>query len=199
VSSRDVGLLGGSFDPVHEGHLDVARRAIRQFRLAGVWFVIARRPPHKPAGSSADAVHRVAMLELAVASEPGMKVCKVELERGGPRYTIDTVRTLRSRHPDQEFWLLLGEDSFRNLGSWRQPQRLLELAAPIVCPRPGYAGERPARWRGIELRWLEGAPIDLSSTSLRQQIAAGERPAGVPSQVLDYVRRHSLYEGESGS
>ena len=120
--AQDVGVLGGSFDPVHAGHLAVGRRALEQVPLDEVWFVPSASPPHKPEGLSTSPKHRRAMLELALGTEPCMRVCLIEMEDRGPRYTVDTIRALKARHPEIRWWLLLGEDSYRALGSWREPR-----------------------------------------------------------------------------
>jgi nicotinate-nucleotide adenylyltransferase len=193
----DVGVLGGSFDPVHAGHIAVGRRALEQIPLDEVWFVPATSPPHKPEGPTASPKHRRAMLELALGAEPCMKVCAIEMEAQGPRYTVDTLRALRARHPRVRWWLLLGEDSFRAIDAWREPQRLLELALPVVCPRPGSSGERVRQRGPTPVRWLEGEGIELSSTTIRAQLRAGERPGGLPDPVYEYICAHGLYGEKS--
>ncbi len=196
-----MGLLGGSFDPVHEGHLELARRARAQAGCDEVWWIPAAAPRHKPAGPIASAEHRKRMLELALVGEEGMRIEDYELQRAAGQASVDTVRALVARHPGHRFHWLLGEDSFDSLDDWVEPETLLRLAPPVVLPRPGSTGHRPRYWRGVEVQWLEGPPLDLSSTGLRKELAGGRRPRGLPPAVAAYALRHRLYgsgtEGES--
>jgi nicotinate-nucleotide adenylyltransferase len=194
--NESVGILGGSFDPVHEGHLELARRALDQVPCDAVWFLPAARAIHKPRGADATAEHRRAMLEIALEGEPRMSICPIELEAEGPMRSVESMRHLAERHPSTRWFFLIGEDSFARLGSWYRPDELFDLADPVVLPRPGASTDRPSTVYGHRVRWLEGPPIDLSSTRLREQLQRGERPEGLLPGVIEYVRRHRLYSSE---
>lgn len=191
--NRTIGVLGGSFDPVHAGHVELARRALAQVPCDEVWFLPAARAVHKPHGAVASVADRVAMLERAIAGLPGLVICDAELEAGAARRSLHTLQELHQRWPEYEWRFLLGEDSFGDLEAWYRPAELLRLAPAVVAPRPGSTGPRPSGYSGQPVRWLQGAPIDLDSTSLRAALAQGEEPAGLDPAVLDYIRAHGLY------
>ena len=193
-----IGVLGGSFDPVHVGHLELARRALEQVPLDEVWLLPASQPPHKPRRTLAPAAHRRRMLELAIAGLPRLSICTLELDAPGVHYSVETLSTLARLHPAASYWLLMGDDSLDDMSTWREPQRLLRLAAPVVAPRPAQAvtTRRPPPARevyGVPIFWLAGEPIALSSSGLRAALARRERPAGIPTAVLDYIQAHGLY------
>jgi nicotinate-nucleotide adenylyltransferase len=203
---RRLGILGGSFDPVHAGHLHVARAAQAAFDLDHVVFVPAARPPHKPGQRLASGEHRAAMLRLALAGHPDWSVDTLELERSGPSYTIDTVRALPGRlglEREAELFLLLGEDNLRGLEGWREARALLELVQPIVVRRGPADPAGLARLRAelgaelalrIERGFLRVAPVEASSTAIRAALAAGRDPGeALPAGVLEYARHHALY------
>lgn len=191
--SRAVAVLGGSFDPVHAAHVELARRARAQLPCEEVWFLPAARAVHKPAGASAPAADRRAMLELALDGETGLSICDLELEHGEPRRSLESLRELAARWPARLWYFLMGEDSFRALGSWYRPEELFRIARPVVAPRPGSGGERPDAWRGIAVQWLAGPEIDLDSTALRRALAEDRNPEGLDPRVLRYIREHGLY------
>lgn len=195
-----LGLFGGSFDPVHQGHLGIAREAVRVAGLDELWFLPAAQPPHKPGRRLAPAEDRVAMLELALADEDGMRVRCDELERGGTSWTLDTVRTLEGEA--QELWLLIGSDNLAGLPGWRGVEEILERARPLVALRDASAareleqaaarigGDAGARLRGA-LMALE--PLPGASTRIREALARGEAPADLCPAVAEFVRRRGLY------
>lgn len=191
--TRSVGVLGGSFDPVHLGHVALARRALEQVPLDEVWFLPAARAVHKPEGAEAGADHRQAMLELVLADDARMRLCPLELEAARPMRSVESLRRLSEQHPACRWYLLLGEDSFRALDGWARPGELVALAPPVVAPRPGSRGSQDPSYRGVTVRWLEGEPIELDSTSIRAAIADGRTPEGLDRRVLHYVLEHGLY------
>jgi nicotinate-nucleotide adenylyltransferase len=208
---RRLGVLGGSFDPVHAGHLHVARAAQGAFGLDRVVFVPAARPPHKPGRVLASGEHRAAMLRLALAGRPDWSLDTLELERPGPSYTIDTLRALPERQDlaaDGELFLLLGFDNLRGLEHWREAREVLLRARPIVVQRGPLdrgllehlrdaLGTELAR--RIERGLLPVAPLEVSSTELRAALAAGQDPGeALPPGVLEYVRAHGLYGAPGG-
>ncbi len=136
---RRLGIFGGSFDPVHYGHLLLAETCREQCQLDQVWLLPAASAPHKVQKQTAGAKHRVAMLQLAVGGHKAMQVSTVEIDRGGVSYTFETLTTIREQYPDTELFFLMGADSLEDLPHWRQPQTICELAVPVVVRRAGSA------------------------------------------------------------
>src|SRR5262245_678910 len=135
-----LGIFGGTFDPVHYGHLLLAESCREAQRLDAVWFLPAAVPPHKRDRELTPAEQRSEMLELAIAGHESFGGCRYEIERGGVNYTVDTLAHLREEEPSRELFFLLGADSLRDLGTWREPQRICALATPIVVRRVDAAG-----------------------------------------------------------
>ena len=197
-----IGLFGGSFDPIHEGHLAIARGARDAGRCERVLVMVARVPPHK-ATTAATAEDRLAMARLAVAGERGLEVSDLELRREGPSYTIDTVRELKRADARAEIALVVGSDSLPELPKWRDARALLAETVPLVAPRRGVGREvlerlRPALGDDAVERlsrgWLDLPLRDVSATDVRRRVAAGEPIEGlVPRPVAEYVRDHGLY------
>jgi nicotinate-nucleotide adenylyltransferase len=198
-----VGVFGGTFDPVHFGHLILAEQAREQARLDEVWFVPAARPPHKPEHALTRFDQRVEMLQLAVAGNPAFRVDELEKERDGPSYTADTVAELRRRAPAGELLLLVGSDTLLDLGQWHQPERILREVALLVTTRPGHPVPPPDQLRGrlglapdVPLRYqtVETPLVDLSSRDLRRRAAAGRSLRYLtPRAVEVYVAQRGLY------
>lgn len=140
-----IGIFGGSFDPIHLGHLISAEQAREQVRLEQVWFVPAARPPHKQTRDLTPFALRVEMLEMAVAGHTDFRVSEIEKERPGPSYTVETLRRLHETHPGNEWFLLMGSDSLRDFPSWREPEQIAALATLVVIGRPaGDSEDNPA-------------------------------------------------------
>ena len=137
-----IGVFGGSFDPVHLGHLLLAECCWRQAALDRVLFVPAAQQPHKPQAPRGGDADRVAMLRLAIAGRPEFDVSTIEIDRGGVSYTVDTLRALRAAEPDAELFFLMGADSLADLPQWREPAAICELATPLVVRRAGHAPSR---------------------------------------------------------
>ncbi|MFI5234519.1 MAG: nicotinate-nucleotide adenylyltransferase [Gemmatimonadales bacterium] len=193
MADRPVGLLGGSFDPVHLGHLIVARVALERLGLARVRFVPAREQPFKRDQHSAAAVDRAEMLRLAIAGEPDFEVETLELERPGPSYTVDTLRALAAREPGRRFILLLGADAARDIGQWREAAAIPELARVAVLSRPGSAGPVSP----LITDTVSVPAIDISSTEVRRRTAAGLTIRyWVPDAVAEYIAARGLYHME---
>lgn len=190
-----VGLFGGSFDPVHHGHLIVARAVAEAAGLREVRFVPAREQPFKSGRHGAEAGHRAAMLELAVAGEPGFRVEPLELERPGPSYTVDTLRALHAREPGVRFALMVGADAARELPQWKEAAALPGLATLVVFARPGAAVPAGLPDRTIV---VEAPQVDISATAIRARVRAGRSVRYlVPDAVAAYVATHRLYrDGE---
>ena len=203
AESERVGIIGGTFDPVHYAHLAIAEEVYHALKLARVLFVPAGQPPHKPEQRITPTQHRVAMLKLAISSNPHFSLSLVDAQRAGPSYTVDTLRLLRDEWgPNAELYFVIGGDSLKDLSTWHDPAGILAQATIVALMRPGHAdvGEEreklAARLPGIEQRLitLEGPRMDISSTELRQRAAEG-RPIRyqTPDAVEDYIRQHGLY------
>ncbi len=196
------GILGGTFDPVHLGHLALAGAARDELRLDGVVFVPAGRPVFKTERPVTAAAHRLAMLELAVAGHEGFTISTLELERPGPSYSVDTVAALLGEMAaGDELYFIIGADGLAGLPRWHQPQRLLSMCRLAAAPRPGFAaGDLAAlerRLPGITARvvWLKGPDMDISASDIRRRAARGETLGGlVPAPVADYIKEHKLYQ-----
>ncbi len=205
---RRIGLFGGSFDPVHGGHLHAARAARDAFVLDRVIFMPAARPPHKAARELVSGDHRVEMIRRAIAGEAGLEVSTIELERPGPSYTIDTLRELRSaigEPAETELYLVMGSDSLEHLAGWRAVREIVREAQPIVVLR-GVDREVPAelvRVLGPELAgrlergFVRRPPAPGSSTQMRERLERGDPElSDLPDSVREYVIQHGLYRVE---
>jgi nicotinate-nucleotide adenylyltransferase len=185
-----IGLFGGSFDPVHHGHLLVARVAAETLGLTELRFVPAREQPFKQGRHVAAPEQRAAMLGLAVAGEEGFRVERVELDRPGPSYTVDTLRAIRDGEPGRPLTLLLGADAAAELGAWRSAAELPGLARIVVFARPGSpVPESPLIERSIRV-----PAVDISATEIRRRAREGRSLRyWVPDPVAEYIARHRLY------
>ena len=195
-----IGLLGGTFDPIHAGHLAAAKAALDCAELDRVMFIPAAQPPHRPR-AIATADDRLEMCRLAIEGDTRFVVSDVELERGGPSYTVDTLAELRRSHPGDQLLLILGWDAARLFSTWRRPDEVRALATIVVVARPGSAAPRQADLepaglggQGVIL-CLEPTP-DVSASEIRRALASGESIAGkVPAAVERYIAAHHLYAG----
>ena len=204
LKKRRVGLMGGTFDPIHYGHLVMAEEVRATLDLTEMVFVPAGQPPHKPGRTITAAEHRLAMLELAIASNPHFTISLVDLERTGPSYTAETLQLLHEQWgANTAIYFVIGWDSLEYLLTWHDPAGILEqltyLAAvhrPGHTEVPGYLEALEARLPGIKQRLLTvPAPqLDISATDLRQRVAE-ERPIKyqTPEAVEQYIVQHSLY------
>jgi len=195
VSPRVVGVYGGSFDPVHRAHVEIARRARDQVPCDEVWFVPAAVAVQKPHGPMAGAQDRVDMLEAAIAGEPGLAISDVDLGHPGRR-ALDTVLELDRREPGVRWRWIMGQDSFDALDTWYRPEDLARHAPFVVQPRPGSSGTRLESFAGEPVTWLTGPELDVASTGLREALQRGERPEAIPAAVLGIIERRGLYRQE---
>jgi nicotinate-nucleotide adenylyltransferase len=180
-----IGVFGGSFDPIHVGHLAIANAALDELALERVYFVPARRSPLKQDGPIAGAEDRLAMLTAAVADEPRFRVSRIELDRDGQSFTVDTLESLRS---EGDLFLILGSDAYADFPRWREPERIRRLATIVLAARPG-APNAPA---GV--RMLDSPLMDISSRELRARAARGRSLRYlVPREALRYIEEHRLY------
>lgn len=191
-----IGILGGSFNPVHLGHLLIAQTAWEELGLDRVKFIPAAQPPHKRAASLAAAEHRVAMLRRAIRGHPAFELDCIELRRGGPSYAVDTLRALRRRHPQAQFYFIVGTDTLPELPTWRAADELAKLCVFVAVSRPGYRPRVPRAPGGRRFRYrlLTGHPCAVSATDIRARIASGRSIRYlVPEAVERYIRQHRLY------
>ncbi len=198
-----IGIFGGTFDPVHMGHLILAELARDHARLDEVWWLLAHRPPQKEGLAITRFDTRAEMLELALAGNPAFRVEAIEKERDGPSYTVETLALLKQRHPQHTFLLLLGGDSLVDLPLWREPARIVEQAGLVVMERPGSAhptAEQLRRQlalpadRPLSLDFVPAPHIDIASRALRKAVAAGRTVRYmVPRAVEVYIQQHRLY------
>ncbi len=191
-----IGLYGGTFDPVHLAHLVLAEQCREQLALDEVWFIPAASPPHKSGAAITDAKHRVAMLELAIAGHASFKLSRLELERTGPSYTVETLREVRQTHPAVEFFLLLGGDSIRDFTTWREPREIAQLATLVAVNRgTAELTDIPADIVAPDARRVVEMPaIDISASDLRQRVTTGRGIRYlVPRAVEQYILENGLY------
>jgi len=204
ASPRRVGLLGGTFDPIHYGHLVIAEEVRTVLHLAEMVFVPAGQPPHKPGRIVTESQHRLAMLKLAIASNPHFTISLVDLERPGPSYTVETLQLLHQQWGTQiDIYFVIGGDSLEDFLAWYDPAGILQqLSALVAVQRPGYeeaAGYRDTlegRLPGIKRRLImvQAPQLDISATDLRQRVAEG-RPIKyqTPEAVERYIIEYGLY------
>ena len=219
----NLALFGGTFDPIHRGHLAIARAARRRFRLDRVYFMPADIPPHKQQAPVSAYEHRYAMVALATAKEKGFVPSLLDAPRSGPSYSIETVRRVRRTLPKSaRLFFLIGIDAFRDLGTWREPEALLREVEFIVVSRPGFvladvvaalpeplraqaaavasgkAARRSLVFPGVTLHLLDGIAENVSATQVRQAVARGRSIAKlVDPAVAEYISKLGLYRGKS--
>jgi len=198
-----IGILGGSFNPIHNGHLTLAEGVRDALGLERVLFIPARVPPHKADRELTDATHRAAMVRHAVYTNPRFVMSDIELQREGPSFTIDTVREFRRTHPDDEFYFIIGADTVSELPMWKDIEDLGKLCTIVVGARPSSSdalfGDVEGQLSGELLRslkehYVQTPLVEISSTDIRQRVREGRTIRHfVPQAVLDYLRTHSLY------
>lgn len=212
-----LGVYGGSFDPPHRTHERVARAALDQLQLNAVLWIPAAHPPHKPGQILSADHHRLAMIHGIIAHEPRFQVDTRELDRGGTSWTIRTLESLTTDHPDAELFLILGSDNLAGFERWKEPDRIANLAKLVVYDRPGHGTEgvdpdgsgsgtarpeRPERPARSALH-LDGVRSAISSTAIRRALRNGGATPGTPEhdlllthlhpRTLSYIRAHELY------
>jgi nicotinate-nucleotide adenylyltransferase len=199
-----IGILGGTFNPPHIGHLVCAQEAYLQLGLERVLLIPARIPPHKPVQDEPGIEHRLEMCRLAIAGdEQRFEVSDAEVRRDGPSYTVDTLEELHAHQPESELFLIVGGDVALEFGSWREPERVLALATLAVAERPGTTrtaveDELSRLVGGERTRFLDMPGIEISSTLLRRRARNAEPTRYlVPDAVRSYIDRHRLYGGTS--
>lgn len=210
-----VGILGGSFDPIHLGHLRSAEEVREALRLDRVAFVPVNQPPHKPARRLADGRSRLAMVKLAIADHPAFEASAIEIDRGGTSYSIDTLEAFAAAEPGADFFFILGIDAFREIQTWKDVTRIFEMASFVVTSRPPALVDRSIdhllvaarnafcydnatlsyrHHSGNRLHFLPITGIDISATTVRQRVGRGRSIRYlVPASVERYIHEHQLY------
>ncbi|TYO96617.1 nicotinate-nucleotide adenylyltransferase [Geothermobacter ehrlichii] len=210
-----TGILGGTFNPIHLAHLRIAEEVREACGLDRVLFLVADTPPHKRIAARVPFATRLAMVEVAIADHPAFAACAIEREHPGPNYTVDTLQRLHELYPQDEFYFIIGFDSFRDLPSWKDYARIPELTNLVVAHRPGAEATEPMqllpvavqkqfcyscspeKWRHRSGNWLiflQETRLDISSTAIRRLVA--ERRSIrylVPDPVVDLIEREQLY------
>lgn len=195
-----LGVLGGTFDPPHKGHLLIARKAIEQLGLAQVLFAPTRQPPHKLRNNITPIEQRIEMVRLAIAPHPRFVLSRVDVDRAGPTYTVDTMRLLREQFGDSaELFFIMGMDSLANILTWRAPAQLIQLCKLAVFPRPGFVANLEAlelEIPGLRARvvLLAAPALDIAASDLQARVRAGQSIAHlVPEAVARYIAEQRLY------
>jgi nicotinate-nucleotide adenylyltransferase len=203
-----LGIFGGSFDPVHYGHLLLAESCREQLNLDKVFFVPAGLPPHKRGAKLTPAIHRLAMLELAIGGEPGFEICRFEIDRQETSYTVETLRWFRTQFQQAELFLLVGADMLNDLPNWREADEICRLAQPVGVRRGGSAPPSFERLTPLlppeRLEWLKNTHVDmpevaLSSSEIRRRVRQQQSIRfRVPKAVEQYILTHGLYRDSVG-
>ena len=189
---KQVGILGGTFNPVHLAHLITADQVGRSLGLEKVYLMPSNQPPHVDEKKTLPAQHRVAMLELAVEDNPLLAVETIELEREGKSYTYETIKLLKERHPDTDYFFIIGGDMVEYLPKWYKIDELMELVNFVAVKRPGYIQESP-----YPIIWIDTPLLEISSTNLRKKIAQGcSVNYFLPANVIHYIQEKGLYLDE---
>ncbi|PLX93136.1 MAG: nicotinate (nicotinamide) nucleotide adenylyltransferase [Desulfuromonas sp.] len=209
-----IGILGGTFNPIHFGHLHIAEEVMVACGLDQVWFVPTCQPPHKSLAEEVSFAQRLEMVNAAIAGDGRFLACDMEGRRGGKSFSVTTLELLREQYPEHEFFFIMGLDSFREVGSWKSYHRLFELAHIVVTARPGFTGdprqllpvaiadrfcydadaEKLRHDAGFTVIFVSHTSRDISSTRVRQAVADGEAIDGlVPAAVIDCIDCHHLY------
>jgi nicotinate-nucleotide adenylyltransferase len=205
--TMNIGLVGGTFDPVHLGHLAVAEEARLELNLAEVIFIPAGRPYFKAAALISPAEYRVNMLNLAIAEKPYFRVSLMEIQRPGPSYAVDTVAKMKRQLSEgDEIFFIMGWDSLMTLSRWEQPERLIKLCKIVAAPRPGYPKPDVSLIEkdlpGITLRTvvMEKPLVDISATEIRERVRKGlPIDSMVPAPVAKYIKEKRLYRKPSNA
>jgi len=192
-----IGIFGGTFDPIHLGHLILAEQCREQLRLDEVWFIPAGEPPHKLSKARSSGRHRREMIEFAIAGHDGFHVSDIELDREGPSYTVDTLSELHKLHPGHEWWLLIGADSLHDFPTWREPDVITQLAHVAAVnrgndPPPDITAFTTQFGDHLDVVTMPG--VNLSASDIRRRIAEGKSIRFlVPRAVEVYIQQQGLY------
>lgn len=186
---KRIGILGGTFDPPHLGHLIISNEVLNAFQLDEIWFMPNQEPPHKKQSHAINDADRVNLLKLAISGHPKFKIELIELERSGPSYTYETMKILKERHPDQQFYFIIGADMIEYLPKWKNIDELIKLVQFIGVNRPSYKHESqyPILFRDVP-------NMEISSSLIRKRLKENETIQYlVPDSVRNYIKENNLY------
>lgn len=194
-SHKRIGILGGSFNPPHLGHLMMAEQVCQQLELDEVWFMPTAKPPHAPGKQTIASMHRVEMVKRAIADNPQFKLQAYEVNRGGKNYSIDTMRYFVETYPQVTFYFIVGEDSVNDLPTWKDFETLLNLVQFVGIKRPGYQLSHHA----LPVIWVDSPLIEISSTDIRLRVCLDQSIRyQVPNSVAEYIYQENLYSLNEG-
>lgn len=196
---RRIGILGGTFDPPHIGHLVLADCALESLSLDQLLFAPAADPPHKHGSTRLSIEHRLPMLERALTLDPRFAISRVDIDRPGPHYTVDMVGIIQAQHPDAELFFVMGSDSLRDIITWYQPERLIEQVRLAVMQRPGaivppgiHARVLPRLDERVDI--IDAPSLEISSTEIVERLRQGKTVRYlIPQPVLDYIETTGVY------
>jgi len=197
---QKIGILGGTFDPIHHGHLNLAFEMLEKKNLDEVWFCPAYLNPHKLDTTSSSVEDRLNLVKLAIEGIPQFRLTTIEVERSGPSYTVDTLEKLHKSHPDKEFYLILGEDAAASLPNWRNPERIIQIAHVLVGSRilkTLVLKGSPEICEAIKKGMVRTNLLDISGTEIRERVK-NKLYSGhlAPLKVVDYIYAHHLYSNQ---
>ncbi|PWA12505.1 nicotinic acid mononucleotide adenylyltransferase [Pueribacillus theae] len=189
---QKIGLLGGTFDPPHYGHLLIANEVLEQCDLDEIWFVPASIPPHKQNEKISASKHRLAMLKMAIKNHPRFRLCAIEIEREGPSYTYETLERLVHQYEETQFFFIIGADMVQDLPNWKNIDHLLKLTTFIGVNRKGHPMESPYK---EQIQFVEVPLFEVSSTFLRKRFREKDTTCYyLPKNVRHYIEENKLYE-----
>ena len=199
---RKIGIMGGTFNPIHNGHLIMARKAYEQFELDEVWFMPTKNPPHKENSEIVSDQHRAEMILQAIKDIPDFSLSTLEYEREGKTYTKDTLEEVAKKYPEDYFYFIIGSDSLAYIESWMEAEKLLSMAHILSAPRyPSNPKEDNAKklWLeekfGADIQFIEMEPVVVASKDIRALIANKEKADHLlPQEVASYIEQNKLYE-----
>ncbi|MGX4645232.1 MULTISPECIES: nicotinate-nucleotide adenylyltransferase [Holzapfeliella] len=190
---KQIGLIGGTFNPIHQAHLIMAEQVLSRLGLDGIWFLPDNIPPHKQKKTAIEANYRVDMLKLAIEDNDSFDLNLSEIYRGGVSYTLNTIQSLKEQHQDIDFYFILGGDMIQDLPNWYQIDELLPLVTFVGVRRPGYEVTSP-----YPVIWVDSPLLEISSTQIRKRCQNHESIRYlVPKKVMDYINEKGLYQDES--
>lgn len=198
---KKIGIMGGTFNPIHFGHLLLAETAFHQFDLDEILIMPTKNPYYKKISNSVTEEDRVAMVELAIEDNPHFRLSKEELDREGTTYTVETLSHLTKKHPDYKYYFIMGADSLYHIESWKEPEQILKMATIVVAGRAGTGSSLNSQIEYIENKYdseiyrLNSPVLEISSNDIRRRVRDGESIRYLlPGKVVDYIQKHNLYK-----
>lgn len=193
ISSRRIGIYGGTFDPVHAAHVSVVKSFLNSGEADEIWIMPALQSPFKPDGTSTHYHHRVKMAELAFRGIPGIRICETEKNLPKPSYTLQTLEALEAEFPGHIFLICIGGDNLSSFSKWYRYREILQKAKLLVAARPGFQPENADTEVLNRVIFADHEPVECSSSALRESLSRGEHPDEIHPDVMAYIREHRLY------